>query len=249
MNPTPRRMDGSHTTSPVRALRRARFVSEVSAIHASWLSHLTGNGSGVRRRWSHVYECHARSTFHASLCLQQVWLRPEDSLEDSGVRTVTGFALGISVHRHRRMARISTQGSSRLHLSCEGFHTRGAVTSPSMCHAPLGTRSPLQARYPLPLRLARFPRLPCSGSCLPHTDQTTTTPARLFPTRHVGKVAQVFPDEPGRAHHSSTHHNPSRPARDTFSTPRGVPVPAQARSETFPHGLCLPLLMPARTGR
>lgn len=32
-----------HRTSTVRALRCARFASEVSAIHASWLSHLTGN--------------------------------------------------------------------------------------------------------------------------------------------------------------------------------------------------------------
>ena len=48
---------------------------------------LPGAVVGVHRKWGHVYE------LHVPLHLQPVRLRPDDSFEDSGVRTVTGFAL------------------------------------------------------------------------------------------------------------------------------------------------------------
>ena len=166
-------------------------------------------------------------------CLQQVRLRPEGSFEDSTEvvhpnrhRLRPGNSTGV----HHCQINDPHSGASRLHLPCEGFHTRGAVASPSMCHALTRNPFPTPSEVPAPAQARSVPSPPnASGSCPPHTNQMTMIPTRMFPTRHVGGVAQVFLGEPDRAPPQFHTNNPSRP--------HSVP-PLQVR---YPH-----LLMPAR---
>lgn len=96
MNPNPDREGWMVRTPPAPSVPRRRTGLSRGATISTLDGFRTPPGTVAGgREWprAHVYGCPACSTFHAFLRLQQVRLRPDGSFEDSGVRTVTGFAL------------------------------------------------------------------------------------------------------------------------------------------------------------
>lgn len=169
------------------------LVRGVTTIHASWLSHPTGNGcrgSEMRPR-APVHVCPAYSTFSSvfnrfgfarMVPLRTLGCEPSPPPDDND----------------------SHSGASQLHPPCEGFHTRGAVWRvhphdpsrfPHVYYAPLEP-FPTWSGISAPTRAHSVPHLPC------------------------GRVARKAQANLAVSHHSSTratdHHVP-------LGTPSSLP--------------------------
>lgn len=134
-------------------------------------------GSEMRPR-AHVYGCHACSTFSSASNRFGFDRGPREDSVGVVHPNRHRLRLGNSTGVHHCQINDSRSGASQLHLPCGEFHTRGpwrvhpCVMVPTRVPRPTRTGFHSKVGYPLPLRLARFPRLPCPSA---H--------ARLTPTR------------------------------------------------------------------
>lgn len=167
-----------------------------------------GTVAGGHRRYSHVYECCACSTF------------PSTSSRFGFARRIPLRTLGCEpspassrTSVHHRDGNDSHSGASQFHLPCEGFHTRGAVASPSMCHGsytcitPHSNRSPLESEVPAPARACSVPSPPMPA----RAEEVVMIPTRSVPHPPCGRGCAGSLGEPGRAPITVPHHSPPRP--------------------------------------